>query len=79
LSSLTPSGLTLKVLLMNELISDKSLPKGYEILQSVVFHDENQCEIRGIIIDSMEYTDHFLLTIQLHDEQCVYYGTLYKV
>lgn len=44
-----------------------SLYSEYSFHQKVMFIDEDQCEIRGRVIDKKDYPDRLVLTIELDD------------
>lgn len=48
----------------------------YEIGKHVVFHDSNQCEVRGIVRGCKIHDDHIELKIELDDTGHVYFASL---
>jgi len=52
--------------------------KHYKYREHVIFHDENQCEVKGVVLDETDYDDRIILLIELDNDEGYYHATIMK-
>lgn len=52
--------------------------KHYKFREHVIFHDDKQCEIRGLVIQEDNYDDRVVLLIELDDKEGHYTATIMR-
>lgn len=52
--------------------------QSYKFREHVIFHDENQCEVKGEVLDETNYHDRTILLIELDNDEGYYRATIMK-